>query len=146
MPQQNEVVEEIPNEFSNNDDVESPKMQQEEDCPSVQYDEIPVILVEDHPVERQEEKIPIVDHLFERQEEDEKLVITQQEEETQPLIEAPNSLPPEETYRDKVKRLYQYYFDMFNGGIKAPTGNKSYEEYVQWRYWKREYERIEDTD
>lgn len=48
----------------------------------------------------------------------------------------------EESYLEIVKRNYQHYFDMFKGGAHGPVGNKSYEEYLQWRYWKQEYERL----
>lgn len=61
-----------------------------------------------------------------------------------PTVEVPTS-SEQELYRDKVIAMYEHYFAMFQGGLKGPTGNKSYEEYVQWRFWKGEYERLVDN-
>ena len=62
-----------------------------------------------------------------------------------PSVALDDQIIPEEqieTYQEKIDRMYRYYFDMFNGGLKVPTGNKSYDEYIQWRYWKGEYEKL----
>ncbi len=106
------------------------------------YDKTFVIL-DQH--ERKEESPPIVETPQEIP-----VIETLQESplvEEIPVMETSRESPPiersqEYIYRDKVMQMYQHYFDMFNGGLKAPTGNKSYEEYVQWRYWKGEYERL----
>lgn len=64
------------------------------------------------------------------------------EEKPKPSEETPLIQDYEESYQDKVKRNYEYYFAMFDGGGKPPTGNRSYEQYLEWRHWKQEYERL----
>ena len=96
--------------------VETPKVQPEE----IQIEELP-----------QPEETPIVEVQPEVQPEETPIV---EEELPQPT--------EEEIYKEKVKHNYQHYFNMFNGGTKAPTGNKSYDEYIKWRFWKIEYERL----
>lgn len=50
----------------------------------------------------------------------------------------------EETYEKKVERKYQYYWEIFDGGLHGPRGSRNPDDITKRNHWKKEHEKLQE--